>query len=101
IEGVLQRFFVLAEKRGVARLLAWLILSGRDLGPMRAGGLKPTAERMHAGRVRSAQRVGRPIPALESSLLAATFLSILVLGDALFGPVVRASIGLGSDAAAS
>src|SRR5207302_4245592 len=76
IEGVLQRFFVLAEKRGVARLLAWLILSGRDMSAMRPGGLKPAAERMHAGRLRTAQRAGRPLPALESSLLAATFLSI-------------------------
>jgi AcrR family transcriptional regulator len=99
LEGVLERFYEVASHRGVARMLAWLILSGRSLGSMTPNVLRPAAERMHAGRVRRAQKEGRRPPVLEETLFAASFLAILVLGDSLFGPSVRRGIGLGSNAA--
>ena len=98
IEGVLERFYEVASRRGVARMLAWLILSGRAYGAMKPGVFKPAAERMHAGRVRRAQSEGRRSPELEETLFAATHLFILVLGDSLFGPSIRRAIGLGSGA---
>jgi AcrR family transcriptional regulator len=98
IEGVLERFYDVASRRGIARMLAWLILSGQSHGTMTAGVFKPAAERMHAGRVRRAVSEGRRSPELEETLFAATHLFILVLGDSLFGPSVRRSIGLGSGA---
>jgi AcrR family transcriptional regulator len=96
IEGVLERFYETTSRRGMARLLAWLILSGQSYRTMKPGVLKPAAERMHAGRVRRAQIEGRRSPELEETLFAATHLFILVLGDSLFGPSVRRAIGLGS-----
>lgn len=96
IEGVMERFFRLAEKRGMARLMAWLVLSGRDLGATRPGGLTLAVQRMHGGRVRAAEKAGRPAPDFENTLFAAVLLSIMVLGDALFGTMVRGSVGLGS-----
>src|SRR6267378_3106888 len=98
IEGVLERFYEATSRRGMARLLAWLILSGQSYRAMKPTVLKPAAERMHAGRVRRAQIEGRRIPDLEETLFAATHLFILVLGDSLFGPSVRRAIGLGSGA---
>ena len=98
IEGVLERFYEATSRRGMARLLAWLILSGQSYRAMKPGVLKPAAERMHAGRVRRAQKEARRIPELEQTLFAATHLFILVLGDSLFGPSVRRAIGLGSGA---
>jgi AcrR family transcriptional regulator len=98
IEGVLERFYEVASHRGMARLLAWLILSGQSYRTMKPGVLKPAAQRMHAGRVRRAQNEGRRSPELEETLFAATHLFILVLGDSLFGPSVRRAIGLGSGA---
>jgi len=77
-------------------MLAGLILMGRDLGAMRSGVFRPAAERLHAGRVRRAQRHGTRMPELEDSLFAAAFLVILVLGDSLFGASVRRAIGLRS-----
>ncbi len=68
IEGVLERFYEVASHRGMARLLAWLILSGRAYGAMKPGVFKPAAERMHAGRVRRAQNEGRRSPELEETL---------------------------------
>jgi len=98
LEGVLERFCQVASQRGVARMLAWLILSGQSLGSMTPSVLGPAAERMHAGRVRRAEKEGRPPPELEETLFAASFFAILVLGDSLFGPSVRRAIGLGSNA---
>jgi len=96
VEGVLERFYEVASHRGMARMLAWLILSGQSYRTMKTGLLKPAAERMHAGRVRRAQRDRRRPPELEDSLFAATHLFILVLGDSLFGPSIRRAMGLGS-----
>jgi TetR/AcrR family transcriptional regulator, repressor for neighboring sulfatase len=98
IEGVLERFYEVASHRGMARMLAWLILSGQSYRTMKPDLLKPAAERMHAGRVRRAQRDGRRPPELEDSLFAATHLFILVLGDSLFGASIRRAMGLGSGA---
>ena len=98
IEGVFERFFEVASHRGMARLMAWLILSGNGYRAMKPGLFKPAAERMHAGRVRRARAEGRRSPELHESMLAATHLFILVLGESLFGPSVRRAIGLGSGA---
>ena len=98
IEGVLERFYEVASRRGIARMLAWLILSGESGRTMTPGVFKPAAERMHAGRVRRAQKEGRRTPELEGTLFAATHLFILVLGDSLFGPSVRRAVGLSSGA---
>lgn len=99
LEGVLERFYEVASHRGVARMLAWLILSRPSLAAMTPNVLGPAAERMHAGRVRRARKEGRRAPELEETLFAAGFLAILVLGDSLFGPSVRRAMGLGANAA--
>jgi AcrR family transcriptional regulator len=101
LEGVLERFYEVASQRGVARMLAWLILSGQSLGATGQNVLRPAAERMHAGRVRRAQKAGRRQPELEDTLSAASFLGILVLGDSLFGPSVRRAMGLGANASST
>lgn len=99
LEGVLERFYEVASHRGVARMLAWLILSRPSLAAMTPNVLGPAAERMHAGRVRRARKEGRRAPELEETLFAAGLLAILVLGDSLFGPSVRRAMGLGANAA--
>lgn len=102
VEGTFERFYEIASRHGVARILAGLILMGRHFGAMAPDVFRPAAERLHAGRVRRAQRDGTRMPELEDSLFAATFLVILVLGDSLFGDSVRRAIGLRSkDSAAN
>jgi AcrR family transcriptional regulator len=98
IEGVLERFYEVASHRGVARMLAWLTLSRQNFKTMAPNLLRPAAEQMHAGRVRKAQNERRQPPELQETLFAATLLTILVLGDSLFGPSVRRAMGLGSKA---
>ena len=96
VEGTFKRFYELASRRGVARMLAGVILIGRDIGVMRPGVFRPAAERLHAGRVRRATRDGTRTPELEDSLFAATFLMVLVLGDSLFGNSLRRAVGIRS-----
>jgi AcrR family transcriptional regulator len=98
IEGVLERFYEVTSRRGMARLLAWLILSGQSYRTLKPDSLKPAAARMHAGRVRRSEKEGRRLPELEETQSAATLLFILVLGDSLFGTGIRRAMGLGSDA---
>lgn len=98
IEGVLARFYRMAEEGGTARLLAWLILSGRELGEFRSGIIGPLAERMHAGRQRANRCAGLPAPRLADTRFAALFMAVAVFGDALFGPLIRRGLGLPDDA---
>lgn len=97
-EGVLDRFYEVSSRGGMARMMAWLILSGQSYRTLKPGILKPAAERMHAGLVRRASKEGRRAPDLEETLLAASYLFIIVLGDSLFGPGIRRAMGLGAGA---
>jgi AcrR family transcriptional regulator len=96
IEGTFERFYEIASQRGVARLLAGLILMGRDAAALGPEVLRPAAERLHAGRLRRAYRDKKSLPELEDSMFAATFLMIIVLADSLFGESMRRAIGLHS-----
>ncbi len=96
IEGVFDRFYKIASDRGVTRLMAWLILSGHALRGQKPGMLRRAAERLHSGRVRRAERDGLPVPLLDQSLFGVALLAIIVLGDSLFGPTMRAAVDLRS-----
>ena len=96
IEGTFQRFYEIASRRGVARMLAGLILMRRDVAALGPDVLRAAAERLHAGRLRRADRDGSNMPELEDSMFVATFLMIIVLGDSLFGTSVRRALGLHS-----
>jgi AcrR family transcriptional regulator len=99
VAGAFERFYSMAEARGYARLLAWLILSGRGSKGLRAGLLRPLVERMHAGRVRANQRAGQPAGDFEDTVFMAVLFATTVFGDALFGPLTRRSMGLRGAAA--
>jgi AcrR family transcriptional regulator len=96
IEGTFQRFYEIASHRGVARMLAGLILMGRDFAALGPDVLRPAAERLHAGRLRRTLRDNSDVPDLEDSMFVATFLMIIVLGDSLFGASIRRAVGLHS-----
>ena len=96
IEGTFQRFYEITSRRGVARMLAGLILMRRDAAALGPDELRPAAERLHAGRLRRAERDGGRVPELEDSMFIATFLMIIVLGDSMFGTSVRRALGLHS-----
>ncbi len=88
---------VLAE-HGQARVLAWLVLSRHDLGTLARKLLQGFPPALHQLRVQRRMDEGRPTPALEETLFGATMTMVTLLGDALFGPLVRDAIGLSGDA---
>jgi len=99
IEGTFERFYAMAEERGYARLLAWLILSGRGSKGLRPGLLRPLVARIHAGRVRANLQDGRPAADFEDTVFIAVLFATSVFGDALFGPLTRRTMGLRGTAA--
>lgn len=82
------------RERGLARLMAWLVLSGEDLRPLTRGLFVGTPHLLHAARVERRRAEGRSIPSLEDTLFGTATMMMTMFGDALMGPVVRAAVGL-------
>jgi hypothetical protein len=89
---------VLAE-RGYARLLAWLVLSGRDVGSLAPDLFTSFPRAVHGVRTERRLAEGRQPPSLHETRLGTAMTMATLLGDALFGPLVRAAVGLPDDAA--
>ena len=89
---------VLAE-RGYARLLAWLVLSGRDVGSLAPDLFTSFPRAVHGVRTERRLADGRQPPSLHETRLGTAMTMATLLGDALFGPLVRAAVGLPDDAA--
>ena len=78
--------------RGSARLLAWLLLSGRTGKPQRGGGdhpLEQLAQTLHTLHVSK-----RPDARYEDTIFQLQLVAISLLGDAIFGDAVRRAIGV-------
>jgi AcrR family transcriptional regulator len=77
--------------RGSARLLAWLLLSGRTGKPQRANDhpLKQLADTLHGLHV-----AHHPRALYEDTLFELQLVAIALLGDAIFGDAVRRASGV-------
>lgn len=82
------------RERGLARLMAWLVLSGEDLRPLVRGMFVGLPHVLHAARVERRRVEGRSIPSLEDTLFGTAMMMITMFGDVLMGPTVRAAVGL-------
>ncbi|HEX7479300.1 MAG TPA: TetR/AcrR family transcriptional regulator [Polyangiales bacterium] len=85
-------------ERGFARLLAWLMLSGRT-GPAR-GATEHPLERL-AQAAHTLRTAHEPAASYEDTLFELQLVAISLLGDAIFGDAVRRASGTASGAAAS
>lgn len=96
--ALLERVFETLADRGQARLVAWLVLSGRGGAPRgpRARLLHRVAEAVHARR-----RAGRADAGFEDTLFTMMLAAAAAFGDAISGEALRASAGLASDRGAS
>jgi len=87
------------DARGHARLVAWMVLTGRE-GADGASDplmLREVGEALHARRVERANAEGREPPGFEDSLFIAMLVASAFFGDALVGSIMRRSVGLGDD----
>ncbi len=94
-----ERTFQTFAGRGYARLLAGLVLNGRDLGPQMKGILGELARAAHATRVERRREDRRPPPEWDDTLFGVSMVLISLFGDALVGRLIRLSVGLPEDAA--
>ncbi len=80
--------------RGLARLVAWLLLSGRASKSLRANDLplKQLADAVHPLRRRR-----DPSVRYEDVLFELQLLATVLLGDALFGDAIRQASGMAVD----
>jgi AcrR family transcriptional regulator len=79
---------------GQARLLAWLLLSGRrgsGDGPQVLGEL---AQVSHAARLARRDPAAGPEPPYEDTVFAIVLVGLALFGDALAGDLIRASAGV-------
>lgn len=95
---MLEMGFEMLEKRHLARLLAGLILSGRDLRKVSKGLLSEFAQAMHEARVQRRLEDGRTAPSLEDTLFTMNTVGMVLFGDALCGSYMRLMVGLPDDA---
>jgi AcrR family transcriptional regulator len=94
-ERLLDRVAVTLGERGFARLLAWLLLSGKGL-PEGAptSPIRRVAEAAHEHRRR--QR-GARAGDYEDTLFVTLLVALISFGDAIVGEQLRSNAGLGSD----
>lgn len=87
------------DRGGYARLLAGLLLSGRDLRKEMRGILAPFGGAVHENRVQRHREHGKAEPTLESSLFGSSIVMLVLFADALIGREFRAALGLPGDRA--
>ncbi len=78
-------------ERGFARLLAWLLLSGRAAKPVRGGTDMPLKQLAEAAHALHAAKF--PEARYEDTLFELQLGAIALLGDAIFGDAVRRASG--------
>lgn len=93
-----ERISEVFARRGYARILAALILAGKNLKRTAAGTGAAFAQVVHALRSQRRAARGRSMTDLEDSLWGLTLIFVTLFGDALVGPHVRLAFGLPDDA---
>jgi AcrR family transcriptional regulator len=78
-------------ERGFARLLAWLLLSGRAAKPVRGATDLPLKQLAEAAHALHANKT--PEARYEDTLFELQLIAIALLGDAIFGDAVRRASG--------
>lgn len=100
-EGLIQNAYQVLSDRGSARLLAWLILTGRAIENSSSQDLtREIADALHGRRVELAKERGRPAPAREDTVFMSMLTSTAAFGDAIIGRQIAAASGLDPEALA-
>ena len=98
LEDTLDRVFATLGDQGHARLLAWWALGSRqqELGDD-AGMLREIGDAVHADRVAAAREASASPPTREDTDFTIRLLAAALVGEALLGPLLSSSAGLGDD----
>lgn len=98
LAGLLERVHDTLARRGQARLLAWLLLSGHEPDDAQAFESKivEIARAAHARRLRRLPP-GAKKPAFEDTLFSILLTALALFGEAICGQLLFRSAGLGDD----
>jgi AcrR family transcriptional regulator len=92
-ETVLEMVSEVYGERGSARLLAWMLLSGRTSKPSRPAGETPPLQQL-AQTLHALYSAKRSDARYEDTLFELQLVAIALLGDAIFGDAVRRVSGV-------
>lgn len=92
---LIENVFQALSDRGTARLLSWMMLTGRivDQGTSRSM-MTDIASELHAGRERYATKTGASAPDREDTLFIAMLTASAAFGDAIIGRQLAEEAGL-------
>ncbi len=96
---ILDRVFDVLSRRGHARLIGWMILSGTLRQLPEAGLLRELTDLIHEMRVAECKKRGLQVPDSEDTLFIVILGAIASFGDGLFGPLVRRAAKISDDPA--
>lgn len=100
-ENLIENAFQVLSDRGTARLLAWLLLTGRSAeGTGSHQLMREVADMLHQNRVEMAQQGARTPPAREDTVFMAMLTATAAFGDAIIGKQIARGSGLDPDAIA-
>ncbi len=94
IHPILERVFDVLSKRGHARLIGWMILSGALRPNPEQFLLRDLTDLIHPMRVEENRLRGLPAPDREDTLFIVMLGAVTAFGDGLFGTVVRRGAGV-------
>jgi len=94
LREILDRTHAVLADRGQARLLAWLVLSGRRGTGEGPHVLAELAEVAHAARIARRDPAGGPAPPYEDTVFTIVLVGLALFGDALAGDLIRTSAGV-------
>jgi AcrR family transcriptional regulator len=98
---IITNVFQALSDKGTARLLSWMLLTGRSAERSTSGALvTEIAEELHSQRAESAAEHGRPAPDREDTLFIAMLTASAAFGDAIIGRELARDAGLDQEGVA-
>jgi len=92
---LIENVFEALSDRGTARLLSWMMLTGRRIeGTASRAMMVDIATELHALRTAEAAAAGHPAPAREDTLFMAMLTTSAAFGDAIIGRQLAEEAGL-------
>lgn len=100
-EGLIENAYQVLSDRGTARLLSWLLLTGRAIENDTSKDLtREIADALHEKRAELAEKRGRPAPAREDTVFMSMLTATAAFGDAIIGRQIADASGLDPEALA-
>jgi len=94
-EQLITKVFEALSDRGTARLLSWMLLTGRPIETQSSQALiSEIAAELHRRRLDGAKRRNEPAPDTEDTMYMAMLTTSAAFGDAIIGPYLAAAAGL-------